>query len=31
MPFKSIYYNTRKNKIHLWEEIKGENFYDEID
>lgn len=31
MPFKSVYYNTRKNKIHLWEEIQGEIFYDEID
>jgi hypothetical protein len=29
--FKNIYYNTSKSKIHLWEEIKGQNFYDEID
>ncbi len=28
--FKSIFYNTKTSTIHLWEEIKGEGFYDEI-
>lgn len=28
--FKNIFYNTRKNEIHLWETIKGETFYDVI-
>lgn len=28
--FKNIYYNTKTNTIHLWEEINGESFYDEI-
>ena len=31
MTYKNIYYNTKENKIHLWEQIKGENFYDEVD
>jgi len=29
--FKNVYYNTRESKIHLWEQINGENLYDEID
>lgn len=29
--FINVYYNTKKSKIHLWEEIKGKKFYDEID
>jgi DNA polymerase elongation subunit (family B) len=29
--FKNIFYETKKNKIHLWHQIKGKNFYDEID
>ena len=29
--FKNVYYNTRKSKIHLWEQINGEDLYDEID
>ena len=31
MSFKNIYYNHKMNKIHLWEEINGESFYDSID
>jgi DNA polymerase elongation subunit (family B) len=30
MSFVNVFYNTRGNKIHLWEEIEGERFYDEI-
>ena len=29
--FKNVYYNTRESKIHLWEQLNGENLYDEID
>ena len=28
MSFVNCYYNQRTSKIHLWEEIKGERFYD---
>ncbi|MFW6014804.1 MAG: 3'-5' exonuclease [bacterium] len=30
MTFKNVYYDTKRNKIHLWEQINGENFYDNI-
>ena len=29
--FKNVYYNTKESKIHLWEQINGEDLYDEID
>lgn len=29
--FKNIYYNTRTSMIHIWEQVKGENFYTEIE
>lgn len=29
--FRNIFYNTKTNKIHLWETVKGEDFYLEID
>lgn len=28
--FKNVYYDTKKSIIHLWEQLKGENFYSEI-
>jgi DNA polymerase elongation subunit (family B) len=28
--FKNVYYNTKSSTIHLWEQLKGENFYTEI-
>ena len=28
--FKNIFFNKKTNKIHLWEQIKGEDFYDVI-
>lgn len=29
--FKNVFYNTRFSRIYLWEQIKGENLYSEID
>lgn len=29
--FKNLFYENKKNKIHLWHQTKGKNFYDEID
>ncbi|MFW6130948.1 MAG: DNA polymerase domain-containing protein, partial [Atribacterota bacterium] len=29
--FKNVYFDKFKGKIHLWEQIKGENFYQVID
>lgn len=31
LSFVNIHYNTKTNTIHLWEKIKGELFYDEIE
>jgi len=31
MSVKNIFYDKKKNKIHLWEQISGENFYNIID
>ncbi len=28
--FKNIYYNTKTSKIHLWDQVKGKDDYDEI-
>lgn len=28
--FKNCYYDTRKNEMHLWEQLKGENLYTQI-
>ena len=31
MSFRNVYYDKRKNKIHLWHTVKDERFYDVID
>ena len=28
--FKNVHYNTKTSTIHLWEQIKGEDFYTDI-
>lgn len=28
--FRNVFYDTRASKIHLWEQVKGENLYTEI-